>query len=84
MRPREVSKVSAADREHFARVARQMRELDDEVAPTSLVEALERMDQILRRLGRWAQPGIPGDTEGDLYAHLAIARGPGPGEGDVS
>ena len=81
MSSREVPKVSAADREHFARVARQMRALDDEVAPVSLVETLTRMDQILRRLGRWARPGIAGETEGDLYSHLAIARGPRSREG---
>jgi hypothetical protein len=81
---RDAPKASAADREHFARVARQMRELDDETAPASLAEALERMDQILRRLGRWARPGVSGESEGDLYSHLAIARGPGSGKADVS
>lgn len=56
----------------MARVARQMRELDDETAPASLSEALERMDAIARRLGRWAKPGVEGESEGDLYAHLAM------------
>lgn len=81
MSSRATPKVPAADREHFSRVARQMRELDEEVAPASLIEALVRMDQIAARLGRWAQPGISGDTEGDLYSHLAIARGPGAKNG---
>lgn len=76
-------RVSSSDREHMARVARQMRELDDEVAPASLREALERMDQILRRLGRWALPGVPGETQGDLYSHLAMSLGAKRRAGDV-
>jgi hypothetical protein len=77
-------RASAADREHFARVARQMRELDDEIAPTSLEEALRRMDLILVRLGRWARPGVSGDTDGDLYSHLAMLREPRRKPSDVS
>jgi hypothetical protein len=76
-------RASSADRAHFARLAREMRALDDEVAPTSLREALERMDRILLRLGSWARPGIGGETDGDLYAHLALARGPGSKRSDV-
>jgi hypothetical protein len=78
-----LERASTADRAHLARVAREMRALDDEVAPASLREALERMDQILLRLGSWAQPGIEGESDGDLYAHLAIARGPRAKDSDV-
>jgi hypothetical protein len=69
-------RASEADRAHMARVARQMRELDDEAAPASLAEALDRMDAIARRLGRWAKPGVEGESEGDLYAHLAMIKQP--------
>jgi hypothetical protein len=41
------------------------------------------MDRILLRLGSWARPGIGGETDGDLYAHLALARGPGSKRSDV-
>jgi len=75
MRESKPPRVSAADRAHFERAARAMRDLDDEVAPESLAEALRRMDEILERLGRWARPGIEGETEGDLYSHLAMRAG---------
>ena len=64
--------VSAADREHFRRIGEQKRAIEDETAPRSLAEVFDRMRAIERRLGDLAKPGVAGESEGDLAAHLAF------------
>jgi len=70
-----MARASQADREYFARVARQSRALEQESAPASLAEMFDRLDRIRQTLGSLARPGLPEDEEGDLASHLArIAR----------
>jgi len=54
-----MARASQADREYFARVARQSRALEQESAPASLAEMFDRLDRIRQTLGSLARPGLP-------------------------
>ena len=66
------SRVSSADREHMRRIGEQKRLIEDATLPTSLAEVFDRMEAIERQLGELAKPGVSGESDGDLYAHLAF------------
>jgi len=62
-------RVSEADREHMRRLGEANRMLlRDECPPASLREMLDRMEQIEKKLGKLAKPGVPGG-DGDLASH---------------
>jgi hypothetical protein len=65
-----VNKASQADRDYFARISRANRMLDDDRVPQSLDDMFDRLDCIRREHGRFAQPGILAEDEGDLEGHL--------------
>jgi hypothetical protein len=61
--------ASQADRDYFARVARANAAIGDEDAPTSLDAMFDRLEEIRRRLGPLATPGVSIDDD-DLAGHL--------------
>ncbi len=62
---------SEAERAHFRRIA--ANDADDQAcAPRSLEELFERLDTLRQALGRWAEPGIEGEDESELAAHLRV------------
>ena len=67
-----MARASSADRDYFARIARQNREIQDERVPASLAEMFDRLERIRRSLGALAWPGAEGADEGDLPGHLAF------------
>ena len=67
-------RVSAADREYMRKLGEQKRLLEDATLPRSLAEVLDRMEAIERQFGELAKPGVSGDTDGDLAAHLAFVN----------
>jgi hypothetical protein len=65
-----MAKASPRDRAYFARLARANRALVEE-PPSSLDEALTRMELLRRNLGAWAAPGLADPMDdGDLEGHL--------------
>jgi hypothetical protein len=67
-----MARASSSEREYFARVARENRELRDERAPASLAEMFDRLAQIRRSVGTLARPGVAEAGDGDLAGHLAF------------
>ncbi len=65
-------RASTADRAYFQRIARQNPSLSQDVAPSSLAEMFDRLEQIVHTLGALAKPGIAGSDDGDLAFHLAF------------
>jgi len=63
-------RASISDREHFRAVAAANTPLGDECLPSSLNEVFERLEALRRRLGPAATPGVPGEDESELSAHL--------------
>jgi hypothetical protein len=68
------SRVSEADRAHFRSVAAASLPLPDDRPPRSLAEMFERLEIIRRRLGPAARPGVVGEDESELEAHLRVLR----------
>jgi len=71
MEPR---RASPADRAHFERIAAANDALPEDAPPHSLVELFERLDSIRRTLGDAARPGVAGEDESELEAHLRVLR----------
>jgi hypothetical protein len=69
-----VKPPSDAERAHFRRIADANAMETDQVAPRSLTEVFERLEALRQRLGRWADPGIEGEDESELNAHLRVLR----------
>jgi hypothetical protein len=67
-----MARASSADREYFARIARQNLAIEDETPPASLAEMLDRLEKIRRSHGALARPGVTSADEGDLAGHLAF------------
>jgi hypothetical protein len=67
-------RASHADREHFRRIAEASRPLPEDVPPRSLLEMFERLEAIRLTLGAATQPGVMGDDEAELEAHLRVLR----------
>lgn len=67
-----MERASSSEREYFARIARQNRELGDERPPASLAEMFDRLEQIRRSAGALARPGVSEAGDGDLAGHLAF------------
>jgi hypothetical protein len=63
-------RASTSDREHFRAVAAANTPLGDECLPSSLDEVFDRLEALRRRLGPAATPGVPGEDESELRAHL--------------
>ena len=70
VRPR----VSESDRAHFRAIGAASGPLPEDGPPRSLVEMFERLDAIRRRLGPAARPGLAGEDEAELEAHLRVLR----------
>jgi hypothetical protein len=70
----EPKRASRADREHFRRIADASGPLPEDAPPRSLAEVFERLDAIRRTLGSAATPGVAGEDEGELEAHLRVLR----------
>jgi hypothetical protein len=71
MEPR---RASAGDRRHFERVAEASGPLPDDAPPRSLEEVFERLDAVRRTLGAASRPGVAGEDESELEAHLRVLR----------
>jgi hypothetical protein len=67
-------RASAADREHFRRVAEASGPLPEDAPPQSLVELFERLGAIRRTLGAAALPGAAGEDDAELESHLRVLR----------
>jgi hypothetical protein len=67
-------RASRRDREHFRRIGEASGPLPEDAPPGSLVELFERLDAIRRRLGEAAVPGVEGEDEAELEAHLRVLR----------
>jgi hypothetical protein len=67
-----MARASSADREYFARLARQNLAIEDETPPASLAEMFDRLEKIRRSHGALARPGVARSAEGDLPGHLAF------------
>jgi hypothetical protein len=65
-------RASRADRAHFQRIADANGPLPEDAPPRSLIEVFERLDEIRRTLGAAAQPGVAGEDEAELEAHLRV------------
>jgi uncharacterized protein YbjT (DUF2867 family) len=63
---------SDAERAHFRRIAEANAAEADEAPPRSLAELFERLDALRRTLGRWADPGVAGEDESELEAHVRV------------
>ena len=70
VRPR----VSESDRAHFRAIGAVSGPLPEDGPPRSLVEMFERLDAIRRSLGPAARPGLAGEDEAELEAHLRVLR----------
>jgi len=70
VRPR----VSESDRAHFRAIGAASGPLPEDGPPRSLVEMFERLDAIRRQLGPAARPGLAGEDEAELEAHLRVLR----------
>ena len=66
--------ASRADREHFRRIAAASGPLPEDAPPRSLLELFERLASMRRALGAAAHPGIAGEDESELEAHLRVLR----------
>jgi hypothetical protein len=67
-------RASPADREHFRRIAEASGPLPEDAPPRSLLEMFERLEMIRRTLGAVTQPGVMGESEAELEAHLRVLR----------
>ena len=67
-----MERASSRERDYFARVARQNRELSDETPPASLADMFDRLEALRRSHGALARAGVAGTDEGDLPGHLAF------------
>jgi hypothetical protein len=67
-------RVSDADRAHFRAIAEASEPLPGEAPPRSLAEMLERLEAIRRTLGAAARPGLAGEDDSELEAHLRMLR----------
>ena len=67
-------RASRRDREHFRRIGDASGPLPEDMPPRSLVELFERLDAIRRTLGVATLPGVAGEDEAELEAHLRVLR----------
>ncbi len=67
-------RASHADRAHFQRIADANRPLPEDIPPRSLLEVFDRLEAIRRTLGAATQPGVAGEDEAELEAHLRVLR----------
>ena len=67
-------RASHADREHFRRIAEASGPLPEDAPPRSLLEMFERLETIRLTLGAITQPGVMGESESELEAHLRVLR----------
>jgi hypothetical protein len=67
-------RVSESDREHFRAIGAASGPLPEDRSPSSLGETFERLDAIRRSLGPAARPGLAGEDESELEAHLRVLR----------
>jgi hypothetical protein len=67
-------RASAAEREHFRRIAEASAPLPEDAPPSSLDELFERLEAIRRTLGGAAVPGVQGDDASELETHLRVWR----------
>jgi hypothetical protein len=67
-------RATEAERAHFRAIAEASGPLPDDAAPGSLAEVFERLDAIRRSVGAAARPGVPGEDESELEAHLRVLR----------
>jgi len=63
-------RASTSDREHFRAVAAANTPLGEESLPSSLDEVFDRLEALRRNLGPAAVPGVAGEDESELDAHL--------------
>lgn len=70
----ESRRASRAERAHFERIAAANAALPEDAPPRSLAEVFERLEAIRRRLGAAARPGVIGEDESELEAHLRVLR----------
>jgi hypothetical protein len=67
-------RISEADRAHFRAIAAASGPLPEDGPPQSLGELFERLETIRRNLGSAARPGLEGEDESELEAHLRVLR----------
>lgn len=67
-------RASRADRAHFERVAAASVALAEDEPPRSLAEVFDRLEAIRRTLGAAARPGLVGEDDSELEAHLRVFR----------
>ena len=70
----ERSRASRADRAHFERIGAASGALPEDAPPRSLAEVFDRLDAIRRTLGDAARPGLVGEDDSELEAHLRVLR----------
>ena len=68
------SRASRADRGHFERIAAASGTLPEDAPPRSLAEVFDRLDAIRGTLGDAARPGLAGEDDSELEAHLRVLR----------
>jgi hypothetical protein len=69
-----VPRISESDRAHFRAIGEVSGPLPEDGPPRSLAEMFERLDAIRRQLGAAARPGVAGEDESELEAHLRVLR----------
>ena len=67
-----MERASPEDRSYFERIALANERLEESPVPRSLAEMFDRLERVRRLHGPLARPGVDGDDEGDLSAHLAF------------
>jgi hypothetical protein len=64
--------ASRAERDYYRRIGEKSRRLEDATPPRSLEEMFNRLEEMRRRLGALTVPGLSGEDESELLAHLRL------------
>lgn len=66
---------TAAEREHFSKIAKANAEAESESSPPgSLSEMFDRLEALHRTLGRFARAGLDGEDLSELESHVRVVR----------
>jgi hypothetical protein len=66
---------SAAEREHFRRIAQaNAAAVAEALPPASLREMFDRLEELHRALGRFARAGVEGEDLSELEAHVRVMQ----------